>query len=186
MWCSGSTCCIKASEGGFKVFTICDSTTGVVCDLDLCTGQNGDGDGFMHAAVMPLNEGMAEQRHCSLHRQLIYISITWFQSSGPRHTLFRNNKTKLKRLYVCHEEWHQKLREAGKRGATRYVRQDQLLTQQAWKDRNVVSMLLTLIFIMAVPAWWWHDTQRRVDSTLSCWWGSQELCTTTTTICRFL
>ena len=51
----------KPVKWGFKVFALCDSSCGVLCDFEVYTGQAEAGEGLTHAVVTRLTDELHQQ-----------------------------------------------------------------------------------------------------------------------------
>ena len=136
----------KPVKWGFKVFSVCDAETGMLCNFDLYTGQTDDaneGEGLTHGVVLRVTEHLANAGRV-LYTDNFYTSPALAQSLLERgFHLVGTIRTNRRGFPVQLKADTKDFEKHAPRGAMRYVRDGNMLFQQ-WKDRRVVSMLSTV------------------------------------------
>ena len=135
----------KPVKWGFKVFSVCDAETGMLCKFEIYTGQAGanDGEGLTHAVVLRLTDHLADAGRI-LFTDNFYTSAALAESLLERGSHLVGTVRANRRGFPAQLKTDVKSFEKhAERGETRYVRNGDILIQQ-WKDRRVVSMLSTV------------------------------------------
>ena len=134
----------KPVRWGFKLFTLCCSTTGYLWNFKVYTGKEGDGveRGLAHDTVVELCEPFAGQGYEAYFDQF-YTSPALaktllgggIRSTGTCQVNRRDFPAALRNV----KEWDKRAH----RGDMRYVRQDDVLYLQ-WKDKRTVTLVSTM------------------------------------------
>ena len=135
----------KPVKWGFKVFVACGAQTSVLFNFDIYTGKDAaDDEGLTRAVVHCLTADLAAGQNVVLFTDNFYTSSTLAKRMLARGIYLtgtlRLNRRGVPEEFKCDGKAFEKRSE---RGATRYIRKNDILYQK-WKDQRCVSMLSTI------------------------------------------